>query len=1242
MDDKQLKGTAAALRRTRRSKAPYYFSYVAADAGGEPFLCVGKRESATISAMRKARKGAAEPRVAFGRVSFDTDQNCLVFENDRPAVSKRLQRALRKELSRIKALSGIAKALRKARVCASGGDESAGQPGADASEIDQAAWRVERLLEKVSDHPGLSEAHLDRAASRLADARAAAQSGKTDSALRALERLERALRDDLDRAPIPVAQSEDDEDDGLGLAPADLEDEAAPDHSGVDWATAAAAAHKAVAQARALGIEADLLDGLSRQLVEAERLSGDAGRVGDARDRAAEIAATVAAIVSEAREEALRDRSHDKPRRALEDASRALHSRLREAYQQRLLPTKQMAHFTGDVAALDARRDPVLAAFGLLGDKPIATAQVLTKDHRDLLATLDEQIAQHAARRAGWDATAPTRSRLEGFVGGGTEGKEHWDLQTLTEAMDAVRGPLDAALRLAGEGRYDEAVARLGEAEQIHSQRCAKNAAGQKLREALLQQEETVQLCDALDKLKRDEATAGARLRAALRKQSPALTDEQLGEIVERTVARAARERALLKEQLDVIGESQVRVGMQDLSEAELAEIDQLNMDTIQYLRDAAKDLGRELGDGGAIAALEAERLACQRDLSGKPAVLWRRQADSLRAAQDGLQEALLRLRGLGADEADIQPHAGAAAALEASSTSLLSEVTGFEKEADAWLERIAHAPDIGTLEGVREAVRLWPDRHATWVGSVAAQCARLSAATAAVEAGIRSWTDKLAALRAEIDALVAGLRDRLDKYDDHSEVPDAFIAARAKKLDALGPFIDSENYQARLRAKGLLEEYTRGGASSPFPTLPEAVALFKKTLGRGGRFWQSDVDGVDAAAGSLVTVDFAAIQAKRSAFADAHGKRFPALLKAVTARTDAARAAFERDGLSDAMLLPEAQALSRELDAAMVACRGFFGIMRDELRVQVRRADKVLTEARDAWLTETFQGHLREAYEALKVAGAEAGSAAAVDALTARAEALRDETAEAWAAAAPSGQDSALAAHIVKEQEAVEARRAQEAREQEERDAHWRARRAAFVVARDHADDAGVSSEQLDALDRLRDAASDSRKRSPGATGHAAAVAQLDGAIERLQALAHDPDADRATARKQLASLPGKWRAAVSGYTIGIDAVIDACREAPEPHAPAAARAADALGRIRDLFDPAAFDEPVLAITVSGGDSARQARERGLRLVRAYKRHVESNPLIEKVLTNPFRPVPVTNVHRCLNDLDLNLLRSA
>jgi hypothetical protein len=63
MDDAQLKSLGDALKRTKKSRVPYYFSYVASDADGEAFLCVSKRVGGHLCDAEGQERG---PRAEAG------------------------------------------------------------------------------------------------------------------------------------------------------------------------------------------------------------------------------------------------------------------------------------------------------------------------------------------------------------------------------------------------------------------------------------------------------------------------------------------------------------------------------------------------------------------------------------------------------------------------------------------------------------------------------------------------------------------------------------------------------------------------------------------------------------------------------------------------------------------------------------------------------------------------------------------------------------------------------------------------------------------------------------------------------------------------------------------------------------------------------------------------------------------------------------------------------------------------
>lgn len=181
-----------------------------------------------------------------------------------------------------------------------------------------------------------------------------------------------------------------------------------------------------------------------------------------------------------------------------------------------------------------------------------------------------------------------------------------------------------------------------------------------------------------------------------------------------------------------------------------------------------------------------------------------------------------------------------------------------------------------------------------------------------------------------------------------------------------------------------------------------------------------------------------------------------------------------------------------------------------------------------------------------------------------------------------------------------------------------------------------------------LRQALRDAKKSADKGASYEDARDQLRTIRTRLALLEQNPHGIGIHVRKQLPAVNRRYKAAVSAYWAGLDAVGQAVTALPTTDLPSAAKAAvrTGLGAVRVLYNPAVFDRSVAQVSNEGTPAPARsaARETALRDVRRLGAYLTDDFRLQELADTPFHgPMRglLSELRLALLDLENNLLVS-
>ncbi len=927
---------------------------------------------------------------------------------------------------------------------------------------------------------------------------------------------------------------------------------------------------------------------------------------------------------------------------ALREARKTLKAALRTAYQEQQVPTAELMPIASQFSALEAPTREAVKVLKTDHSDPdaISAVQLWLEEHIKLSTHLERLVKRHARQRARWDKRKPMRDRLESFVGGDI--KEGWSDFGLAKAMPLVRAPLNEALRLVAEGDFGAAIELLEEADRALDAANERKQQGLNAKADFEKNPKVKQARQQLQELKDIDETSFREKFVAELSPEAGMSDEDKQALARQGYAylqaQLQANEALLARMLRAAADAAYE-DRSDKIKVEIAEYTELELDdTLQRLDTLQKSLpGRPNADGTeTLVDLEKHRQGIIEEHHKTILNPWKIATQNLKNNVNAASEQAAKLDGIGGDliheHQDLrlwQEHLATdpcSADKVTKHLALLMGASSISEVDAAMMAPHARERDAQIVNWTKEAERY---AVAAIALSETLQEKRQQCLTALEEA-------KLTA-----EELLQGLRDLVKAYRGYKEIPERYCNKRDEMLKELEPYVESKNLQVLEHAKAQIIAIK----AREFPTVPEAIAMFMSDMDRQMSWYNSNDDNRKAAAALDSAdgggkIDFQELETKLGALKSGPGKVTPKLVEALSAAVADVKGRLEESGRSEE-LRTAVNELIVEVDKATEQS-GALGEELGRLKELQQRANTLLGKHLKNWIFDgNFTGDLKAEADAIQADAQEVSLVPLVGLLVARARELVEKTNQEWA-----GKDEAgLIAFIGEQQKLADEAKAQKEQEREEREKAWEAELQKYKIARGEAKAAGVPSDQISPLDSIRDNATKLRKAGVD-KNHEVAMIQLETAISRADMLAKDPEAFQVTAKAELGKLPQKWADAIKSYKDGVtdlkSALSGLLPDVREEHKDTIRQAIARTDDVLNLFDPAAFDDAILAITFSAGtpDSIKAAREKGLSRVRAYRVEINSNPMLRAVLVNPFARVPITNVHKLLGDLDLNLQR--
>lgn len=194
----------------------------------------------------------------------------------------------------------------------------------------------------------------------------------------------------------------------------------------------------------------------------------------------------------------------------------------------------------------------------------------------------------------------------------------------------------------------------------------------------------------------------------------------------------------------------------------------------------------------------------------------------------------------------------------------------------------------------------------------------------------------------------------------------------------------------------------------------------------------------------------------------------------------------------------------------------------------------------------------------------------------------------------------------------------------------------------------AGAKGLYPDDHEGLRVALRDAKRSADKGASYEDARDQLHSIRTRLASLEQNPQGLGIHVRKQLPAVNRRYKAAVSAYWGGLDAMGTAIKALPPADLPDPAKAAvtTGLNAVRVLYNPAVFDRP-LALVSNEGTAANErsaARETAMSDVRRLNAYLVDDFRLQELADTPFYPPMrglLSELRLALLDLENNLLVS-
>ena len=186
-----------------------------------------------------------------------------------------------------------------------------------------------------------------------------------------------------------------------------------------------------------------------------------------------------------------------------------------------------------------------------------------------------------------------------------------------------------------------------------------------------------------------------------------------------------------------------------------------------------------------------------------------------------------------------------------------------------------------------------------------------------------------------------------------------------------------------------------------------------------------------------------------------------------------------------------------------------------------------------------------------------------------------------------------------------------------------------------------GGDTDELEAIRKLGVSAN---KSAAGKTPDMeSADSQLARAEKRLYLLEGCPQGAKPASRDEVRTIPPVWKKAATGFRDGMVKLEAEVSKIASPEEVQKLRGD--FERLRGTFDPNAFNAHIALIVEDGVDAskAKASREEALRIVRSYRKRLDSDPLVRHVWKNPLVGevrVGLSNMYKQLRNLDLNIQR--
>jgi hypothetical protein len=140
--------------------------------------------------------------------------------------------------------------------------------------------------------------------------------------------------------------------------------------------------------------------------------------------------------------------------------------------------------------------------------------------------------------------------------------------------------------------------------------------------------------------------------------------------------------------------------------------------------------------------------------------------------------------------------------------------------------------------------------------------------------------------------------------------------------------------------------------------------------------------------------------------------------------------------------------------------------------------------------------------------------------------------------------------------------------------------------------------------------------------------------------------DSSKKLSRSKMGDIGKEWAGVVDKMNRDIEALLDiiatkAGTDEPNFNLAAQNRLAQTLGRATDLFDKTSFDRAATVFANKNASEAdlRKAREEALKHVSRYIEIITNDPVLKKLMTNPFGVDVLSNAYQTLNDFEYKSL---